>query len=695
MGLFDDKVIVITGAGGGIGRAHALGFAKEGAKIVVNDLGTTRDGSGSTVSMANKVVEEIKNLGGEAIANYDDVTTMEGGKNIIKTALEKYGKIDVLINNAGILRDKTLINMEEKNWNKVLDVHLKGTFACTQAAARVLKEQGTGGSIINTTSLAGLMGNFGQSNYSSAKAGIYGFTKTVAQELQRYNITVNCIAPMAKTRLTEDIEAVSSELTPEQATPMVLFLASDKSRNITGRIFGIHGQHLFEYQMMTTPGIEKEGDELWTVEEIAEKFDDITSFSHVTTETELKGSSIDDVFPLMPQVFIPEEAEDWETTLHFELTGTDDWCITIHDGKASVSKDIPEEPRCVIKMSSDTLQKMIEGTLDPTKAFMAQKIKTSRLAELIKFDKAFSLKKLREIIQSTEIVSSTTEEPIESGLDPNIVGRVYKGKTEIVNPEKTMAYAKATNETSPRYYESDENKLTIPALFPVTMVVTPMKKMVTDDTLNLDISRMVHGEQEILYYRPLRPWDKIKTMIELESIDVKESGDILWAKFNGSTEDEVVFEMRAGMFFKKLKKAGKSAKPKAKEETIEKQIIITKQMKVTSDQSVRYAAASGDYNPIHVDKDIALAVGLPNIILHGLCTMAFATQAIVDGLANGDPAKVKSVKTRFSKPVFMPNTLTTEAWLVEEKEMSKIIGFETKNEVGEIVLKFGSIELLK
>lgn len=198
MGLFDDKVIVITGAGGGIGRAHALGFAKEGAKIVVNDLGTTRDGSGSTVSMANKVVEEIKNLGGEAIANYDDVTTMEGGKNIIKTALEKYGKIDVLINNAGILRDKTLINMEEKNWNKVLDVHLKGTFACTQAAARVLKEQGTGGSIINTTSLAGLMGNFGQSNYSSAKAGIYGFTKTVAQELQRYNITVNCIAPMAK-----------------------------------------------------------------------------------------------------------------------------------------------------------------------------------------------------------------------------------------------------------------------------------------------------------------------------------------------------------------------------------------------------------------------------------------------------------------------------------------------------------------
>lgn len=697
MGLFYGKVVVITGAGGGIGRAHALGFAQEGAKVVVNDLGTARDGSGSSISMANKVVEEIKGLGGEAVANYDDVATMEGGVNIIKTALDNYGKIDILVNNAGILRDKTLIKMEEKNWDKVLDVHLKGTFSCTQTAARVMKEQGTGGCIINTTSLAGLMGNFGQSNYSSAKAGIYGFTKTVAQELQRYNITVNCIAPMAKTRLTEDIVAIPEEMTPEQATPIVLFLASDKAKNITGRILGIHGQQLFEYKMKTTPGVEKEGDELWTVDEIANKFVEITTFLDTPAEriAEQAVQSIDDLFPLMPQVLKPEEAERWETTLHFELAGADDWCVTVKDGKASVSKEIPEKPRCVITMKSDTLQKMIDGTLDPTKAFMAQKIKVSRLPELVRFDKAFSFKKLRELMHSTEIVPSITEEPTESGLDSNIVGMIYEGTTETVDPEKTMAYAKATNETNPRYYETDENKLAIPALFPVTMLVTPMTEIVTDDTLNLDIFRMVHGEQEVLYHRPLRPWDKIKTKVELDSIDVKESGNILWAKIIGQAEEELVFEMRAGMFFRKSRKGTRPAKPKTTEKVVERQVIIRKQMKVTSDQSVRYAAASGDDNPIHVDKDIAMAVGLPDIILHGLCTMAFATQAIVDNLADGDPAKVKRVKTRFSKPVFMNDTLTTEGWLLEEKETSKIIGFETKNETGEAVLKLGLVELLK
>ena len=690
MGLFDEKVVVITGAGGGIGRAHALSFAREGAKLVVNDLGTQRNGSGSSTSMANLVVNEIKQLSGEAVANYDDV--VNGGVNIINTALENYGKIDILINNAGILRDKTLVKMEDENWDKVLDIHLRGTFSCTKAAAKVMIEQGTGGSIINTTSLAGLVGNFGQANYSSAKAGIYGFTKTVALELERYNITVNCIAPMAKTRLTEDIDGVPAKMTPEQVTPMVLFLASDKARNITGRIFGIHGQHLFEYQMKSTPGVEKEGDKLWTVDEITKKFEAITTFPEISKQTEQEGPSIDDVFPLMPQIFVPEEAEGWETTLHFELTGADDWCVTVHNGTVSVSKEIPQDPRCVIKMSSETLLQMIKGSLDPTKAFMTQKIKASRLPELVKFDKAFSLEKLTELIQPSKSESDTSEDQLESGLDPKIIGRTYEGSIETVEPEKTMAYAKATNETNPRYYEADENRLAIPPLYPVTMLVDPMKQIVMDDTLNLDIFRMVHGEQEILYHRPLRPWDKIKTKVELESIDVKEAGDILWAKILGQSYEELVFEMRAGMFFRRPRTG---IRIKKKEEKIEREIIVSKQMKVTSDQSVRYAAASGDDNPIHVDKDVAMTVGLPDIILHGLCTLAFATQAVVDELADGDPTKVKQIKTRFSKPVLMDSMLTTKAWLMEEDETSKTIAFETKNENGEAVLKFGSVKLLK
>lgn len=283
----------------------------------------------------------------------------------------------------------------------------------------------------------------------------------------------------------------------------------------------------------------------------------------------------------------------------------------------------------------------------------------------------------------------------ESGLDSNIVGKIYKGSTEIIDPDKVKAYAKATNETNLRYFASDASKLAIPPIFPVTMLVDPMKKVVEDDSLNLDIFRMVHGEQEIMYHRPLRLKDKIKTMVELESIDVKESGDILWAKMSGHAEEELVFEMRAGMFFKKPRKGAKTTKPKLRKEISDRKVIVTKQMKVTPDQSVRYAAASGDDNPIHVDKDIALAVGLPDIILHGLCTLAFATQAIVDSLAEGDPIKVKSIKARFSKPVFMNDTLTTEGWILKESETRRIVGFETKNEAGEAVLKLGSIELLK
>lgn len=282
-----------------------------------------------------------------------------------------------------------------------------------------------------------------------------------------------------------------------------------------------------------------------------------------------------------------------------------------------------------------------------------------------------------------------------TGLDPKIVGRIYEGTTETVIPENTMAYAKATNETNPYYYETDEDKLRIPPLFPVTMVAAPMKVFVTDESLNINIFRMVHGEQEILYHRPLRVWDKIKTTVELESMDVKDSGDILWAKIIGNMKSEMVFEMRAGMFFKKTRKGSKRLKSKKKEQLTERTVIVSKQMKVTSDQSIRYAAASNDENPIHVDKDFAKAVGLPDIILHGLCTLAFATQAIVDTIAGGDSRKVKRVKTRFSNPVLMKDILTTEGWLTEENEETKVIGFETKNQMGEVVLKRGLVELLK
>jgi NAD(P)-dependent dehydrogenase (short-subunit alcohol dehydrogenase family) len=277
MGIFNENVVVITGAGRGIGRSHAVAFAREGAKVVVNDLGTDLDGSGAANPIADKVVEEIKSVGGKAVANYDSVSSMEGGRNIIQTALDNYGKLDVLINNAGILRDKSFLKMEEEMWDMVIAVHLKGTFSCTQAAAKIMREQGTGGSIINTTSIAGIIGNFGQSNYAAAKAGIIGFTKTIAIELERYNINVNCIVPLAMTRMKSPI--VADYMTPETVTPMVLFLASEKARTITGHILGIHGYNLFEYQVNYSNGVEKSADDPWTIDKIAENFDAITQIS--------------------------------------------------------------------------------------------------------------------------------------------------------------------------------------------------------------------------------------------------------------------------------------------------------------------------------------------------------------------------------------------------------------------------------
>jgi len=278
MGLLDGKVAVVTGAGGGIGKSHALALAKEGAKVVVNDLGGARDGAGSGTAMADQVVEEIKKDGGEAAANYDSVASMEGGKAIIQTAIDSFGKIDILVNNAGILRDKTLLKTTEEMWDMVIAVHLKGTFACTQAAAGFMKDQGTGGRIINTSSTSGLLGNFGQSNYGSAKAGIAGFTRVTALELQKYGITVNALVPIAITRMTDDLPAFSGgdpeEMGPQFISPVVVFLASDLAKDITGKFFGIQGRKINSYAIKISEGVIKDKG-MWTPKEIADNIEKI------------------------------------------------------------------------------------------------------------------------------------------------------------------------------------------------------------------------------------------------------------------------------------------------------------------------------------------------------------------------------------------------------------------------------------
>jgi len=285
------RVAVVTGAGRGIGRAHALALAAEGAKVVVNDLGGAADGTGADKSPADEVVDEIKKMKGEAVANYDTVVTMEGGERIIKTAIDNFGRLDILVNNAGVLRDRMVFNMTEEEWDTVINVHLKGHFCCTKHACIVFRQQRSG-RIINTSSVAGL-GNMGQANYSAAKEGIVGFTRTVARDMGRYGVTCNAIRPGAATRMTMTPELMAAwekraatgmggagpsadssvpdlaSFAPEDISPTVVFLCTDEAANINGYTFDVHGGEIGLYsEPVQVKSIFKEG--MWTLDELCE-----------------------------------------------------------------------------------------------------------------------------------------------------------------------------------------------------------------------------------------------------------------------------------------------------------------------------------------------------------------------------------------------------------------------------------------
>ncbi len=254
-GLCEGRVAIVTGAGRGIGREHALMLASEGARVVVNDLGGEMDGTGGDQSPAQQVVEEIKGMGGEAIANGDDVSSWEGAQRMVNMAVETFGGLDAVVNNAGILRDRMLANMTEAEWDAVIQVHLKGTFAPARWAAAYWRERAKAGEtndgrIINTSSVSGIYGNPGQTNYGAAKAGIAAFTVIAAQEMHRYGVTVNAIAPAALTRMTENLgmgeldDEGKEAMSPRWIAPICAWLVSAESAPVTGRVFEASGQVL-------------------------------------------------------------------------------------------------------------------------------------------------------------------------------------------------------------------------------------------------------------------------------------------------------------------------------------------------------------------------------------------------------------------------------------------------------------------
>ena len=276
MGKLGGKVAIVTGAGGGLGRAHALLLAKEGASVVVNDLGGDRHGVGAGTSMADGVVEEITSAGGSAVAHYGSVTNSDDAAGMVKAAVDNFGRLDILINNAGILRDRSFKNISDEEWDAVMDVHVRGTYLVTKQAWQQMVDQGEGGRIINTSSTSGLIGNFGQTNYGAAKAAVAGFMRVLALEGMKYNITVNVLAPGALSRMTEDLMPDSPEIAermaPNKVSPTVVWLCTDDAAKVSGRQFCVSGNRTSLLSWQVDVLAERDGNEPeWTVEAIGEE----------------------------------------------------------------------------------------------------------------------------------------------------------------------------------------------------------------------------------------------------------------------------------------------------------------------------------------------------------------------------------------------------------------------------------------
>jgi NAD(P)-dependent dehydrogenase (short-subunit alcohol dehydrogenase family)/acyl dehydratase/putative sterol carrier protein len=396
---FDGRVAIVTGAGAGLGRVYALELAKRGARVVVNDLGGARDGSGGSAGPADTVVQEILSSGGQAVANYDSVATPEGGEAIVKTAIDTFGRVDILINNAGILRDKTLVKMAPSEWSAVVAVHLNGAYNVSRPAFLKMRENGYG-RIVVTTSSAGLYGNFGQTNYSAAKLALVGFMNTLKLEGQKHNIVVNAISPVAATRLTEDIlpPDILDKLKPEFVAPLVVYLCSEQCR-VTGAIYNA-GMGCFSRAAVVTGPAVVVGDGLTppTPEQVHGQWDAINRLdgaveSHSATEAlgvmlaafEPKGkttvspatTAVKSVFDRMPEAFLADKAAGVNVVFQYRITGArgGDWFVSIKDGACAVGQGTHQEPTTTIVMADDDFLALISRKLNAMQAFTSGKLK--------------------------------------------------------------------------------------------------------------------------------------------------------------------------------------------------------------------------------------------------------------------------------------------------------------------------------
>uniref|UniRef100_A0A7C4W1B3 SDR family NAD(P)-dependent oxidoreductase n=1 Tax=Desulfatirhabdium butyrativorans TaxID=340467 RepID=A0A7C4W1B3_9BACT len=403
---FSGQVAVVTGAGAGLGRVYALELAKRGAKVVVNDLGAARDGTGEASSTAaDRVVEEIRAAGGQAVADYNNVATREGGEAIIRTALDAFGTVDILINNAGILRDKSMVKMEPETWKAVIDVHLNGAYHVTRPAFKVMKEKGYG-RIVMTTSAAGLYGNFGQTNYASAKMGLVGFMNTLKIEGEKYGIRVNTVALLAASRLTEDVTPpeIFVRMKPEYVAPIVLVLCS-KQCPVNGRIYNAGMGFYNRAAIWTGAGVVLGKGNVPSVEEIRDRMQAIASLKGakvydqlneqvadvyaavlnpkevVDAGTEEQGGSkftaASAVFEAMPGAFRADAAKGIDVVFQYRISGDGggDWFCAVKDGQCQVTAGLHEKSTCTLLMASSDFLDMMNGKLSPMQAYTGGKLR--------------------------------------------------------------------------------------------------------------------------------------------------------------------------------------------------------------------------------------------------------------------------------------------------------------------------------
>ncbi len=603
---FDGRVAIITGAGGGLGRAYALLLASRGASIVVNDLGGGMHGDGASQSAADRVVDEIIAAGGEAVANYDSV---EHGERIVQTALDQFGRVDILINNAGILRDTSFHKMTDEDWEKIYRVHLYGSYKVTHAAWPHLRDQGYG-RIVNTSSAAGLYGNFGQANYSSAKLGLIGLANSLAVEGRKRNVLVNSIAPLAGSRLTETIlpPEMIAALKPEYVAPLVAWLCHEDNAD-TGEIFEVGAGWFSRVRWQRSRGVFLPLGRPPTPEDVAERWDEIQDFSDAT-------------YPETPMDSFAPVVENLQRSRGAEERGSGGEEEQRSIGAAAESGPLsavgyPFEPKAVTYDEGDlSLYALSVGAaVDP--------------------------------------------------LDPAELQFVYELSRDGFKALPTYA---------------------------VTFPFSLLWQITGVPGLRFNPALLLHGEQYLELKRPLPTNATVTNTAHIANIYDKGSGALVLLDVHTADEKgEAIAYNQVSLFIRGMGGFGGERGPSSTAIPLpDRAPDVVHRQKTNANQALLYRLASGDLNPLHADPAFAAAGGFDRPILHGLCTFGFAGRAVLRHFAGNDPARLGSIRSRFTRHVFPGETIVTEMWAIDG---GKVL-FQCKAaERDEIVLSNGVVEL--